>query len=52
MVIGARTLWLQLGITNEEAAERAARGGLVVVMNSCIAVVYRRLGVAELRAQR
>lgn len=52
VLIGARALWLQLGIANEEAAERATRGGLVVVMNSCIAVMYRRLGVAELRAKR
>lgn len=52
VAIGARALWLQLGIANEEAAERAARGGLVVIMDSCIAVEYRMLGVEALRAKR
>ncbi len=50
--IGARAFWLQLGITSEEAAQRASRGGLVVVMNTCISVAYSRLGVAALRARR
>jgi predicted CoA-binding protein len=45
--IGARALWLQLGIVNETAAERAARGGLIVVMDLCIAVVLRKLGVTR-----
>lgn len=35
---GARTLWLQLGIYNEEAAEIARRGGLNVIMDRCIKV--------------
>jgi predicted CoA-binding protein len=41
----AKVLWLQLGIVNEDAAERARRGGLAVVMDTCIAVVVARLGV-------
>ncbi|NOZ58100.1 MAG: CoA-binding protein [Euryarchaeota archaeon] len=41
--IGARALWLQLGITHEEAAERARRAGLTVVQNRCIKVEHRRL---------
>ena len=36
--VGARTLWLQLGIYNEEAAEIARRGGLNVIMDRCIKV--------------
>ena len=43
--IGAKVFWLQLGIVNEEAARRAARGGLTVVMDACLAVVVGRLGV-------
>ncbi|MFC4305732.1 CoA-binding protein [Cohnella boryungensis] len=36
--IGARTLWLQLGISNEEAAAIASDGGLNVIMDRCIKV--------------
>ncbi|MDI4646479.1 CoA-binding protein [Cohnella hashimotonis] len=35
---GAKVLWLQLGIVNEEAAAIAASGGLTVVMDRCIKV--------------
>ena len=34
--IGAKTLWLQLGIANEETAARARMGGLNVVMDPCL----------------
>lgn len=38
VAIGAKTLWLQLGIANEEAAAIAAEGGLEVIMDRCIKV--------------
>ncbi|TVY00649.1 CoA-binding protein [Cohnella terricola] len=36
--IGAKTLWLQLGISNEEAAAIATEGGLNMIMDRCIKV--------------
>ena len=36
VTIGARALWLQTGIVSEDAAERATKGGLIVVMDTCI----------------
>ena len=41
--IGAKVIWMQLGIINEGAADKARAAGLVVVMNSCIKVDHQRL---------
>jgi predicted CoA-binding protein len=43
--IGAHALWLQSGIRSEEAASRAAAGGLIVVMDACIGAMHSLLGV-------
>src|SRR5262249_60747290 len=43
--IGAKALWLQLGISSEEAAARAQAAGLVVVMDKCIGQTVQRLGI-------
>ena len=43
VAIGARTLWLQLGVVNWEAARIAHAGGLAVVMDRCSAIEWRRL---------
>jgi predicted CoA-binding protein len=43
--IGAKVLWLQLGISNDEAARIAKAGGLTVVMDMCLGQTVKRLGV-------
>jgi predicted CoA-binding protein len=43
VAIGARVLWLQEGIVNEEAARIAGEGGLEVIMGVCIRQVRERL---------
>ena len=43
LAIGARVLWLQLGVVDEKAALRATRAGMTVVMDRCPAIEYRRL---------
>jgi predicted CoA-binding protein len=52
VTIGAKALWLQSGIVNEEAAKHAAGGGLKVVMNACIGATHDRLGIGSKRAEK
>lgn len=41
--IGARVVWMQVGVVNELAAAKARAAGLEVVMDACIMVDHRRL---------
>jgi predicted CoA-binding protein len=44
IALGAKVVWMQLGIRNAAAADAARNAGLQVVENACIAVEHRRMG--------
>ena len=41
--LGLKTIWMQLGVINEEAAEMARAAGLTVIMDRCPKIEYGRL---------
>jgi predicted CoA-binding protein len=43
--IGTKSLWLQIGVINQEAMDYASSHGLIGVMDKCLMVEHHKLGL-------
>ena len=50
IAVGAKAVWMQLGVEDTEAAAKAEAAGLKVVMNHCPKIEFVRLGLAPVAA--
>lgn len=46
ITVGAKTIWMQVGVINEDAAQTAEAAGMQVVMNACPKIEMPKLGIA------
>ena len=47
IAVGAKAIWMQLGLEEPQAAKQAEKAGLQVVMNRCMKIDHAALGEAE-----
>ncbi len=52
VLVGARGLWLQEGVIDDESAQRARNAGLFVVQDRCLLKEHRRAGLNEPATRR